>query len=443
VREKGERDVIQLDYLTGQEGLLLQTFYLEPLDASVLFVLPRAVGVQGNFPVLFRDTHDSVSFHSRNERITYKVLSDTSLPPVQTLRADRAPLPRSHANYLQLPDEMDGRIPALAADLTREAANPYDAAAAIELYLQTQFGYTLEQKAGGDEPLADFLFSVREGHCEYFATAMAIMLRTQGVATRVVNGFQRGEYNETADVFVVRQLNAHSWVEVYFPGEDVWVPFDPTPFAGQNLGTSSTGIAATFGKYFEALEMFWIQYFVAFDNHEQRSLFTSIRRGVADYNARASSWMTEAQDTFVAWWGEVRGDSGSLARVTAIGYGAFAVGAAVLFVLLVRWSYRKLVRSKVWRRLWERFFTRRRSSVVEFYERMQRVLAGKGLVRQPHQTPLEFAFAIGMPEAVKITEKYNRVRFGEAGLSSDEAEEIEDWLGEISAAEAQKDRDYS
>jgi hypothetical protein len=153
--------------------------------------------------------------------------------------------------------------------------------------------------------------------------------------------------------------------------------------------------------------------------------------------------MTEAQDTFVAWWGEVRGDSGSLARVTAIGYGAFAVGAAVLFVLLVRWSYRKLVRSKVWRRLWERFFTRRRSSVVEFYERMQRVLAGKGLVRQPHQTPLEFAFAIGMPEAVKITEKYNRVRFGEAGLSSDEAEEIEDWLGEISATEAQKDRDYS
>ena len=60
-------------------------------------------------------------------------------------------------------------------------------------------------KAAGEDPLADFLFNVREGHCEYFATAMAVMLRTQGIATRVVNGFQRGEYNETADVFVVRQ----------------------------------------------------------------------------------------------------------------------------------------------------------------------------------------------------------------------------------------------
>jgi protein-glutamine gamma-glutamyltransferase len=80
VREKGERDVIQVDYLTGREGLLLQTFYLEPIDSQVLFVLPRAVGIQGNFPVLFKDQHDSISFHSRGERITYKVLSETSLP---------------------------------------------------------------------------------------------------------------------------------------------------------------------------------------------------------------------------------------------------------------------------------------------------------------------------------------------------------------------------
>ena len=87
------------------------------------------------------------------------------------------------------------RISQFAAQVTGKSNNRYDKAKAVEKYLQTQFGYTLEMKAGGDQPLADFLFNVREGHCEYFASAMAIMLRTQGIATRIVNGFQQGEYN--------------------------------------------------------------------------------------------------------------------------------------------------------------------------------------------------------------------------------------------------------
>jgi hypothetical protein len=62
---------------------------------------------------------------------------------------------------------------------------------------------------------------------------------------------------------------------------------------------------------------------------------------------------------------------------------------------------------------------------------MQKILASKGFLREAHQTPLEFAFALKMPEAVKITEKYNRVRFGEKNLSNAEAEEIESWLNNL------------
>ena len=115
----------------------------------------------------------------------------------------------------------------------------------VEEYLRTSFGYTLEQKASGDDPLSDFLFNVREGHCEYFATAMAVMLRTKGIATRVVNGFQEGEFNATANMYVVRQRHAHSWVEVYFPGENAWITFDPTPSAGRESGASMSGITAS------------------------------------------------------------------------------------------------------------------------------------------------------------------------------------------------------
>lgn len=437
-RTKGERDLIQVDYASGRDSLIVQTVYLEPLDVPVLFAMPRVVGVQGGFPYLSRDTYGALEFPRSGERISYKALSDASLPPVNELRSDRERYQRQTTNFLQLPSNLDPRITDLASTITEPTANRYDAAKSVESYLQNEFGYTLEQKAGGDDPLSDFLFNVREGHCEYFATAMAVMLRTQGIATRVVNGFQQGEYNETADVYVVRQRNAHSWVEVYFPGEDAWVPFDPTPFAGQNLTGSATAISARLNKYIEALEMFWIQYFVAFDSQEQRLLFTSIRRGVSNYNAQASSWVNDAQQFITEWWQDVRGRRGFQGTVSAIGYGLAYLAGAVFILLLFVWLYRKIVKLEIWRRLLNWARRKQGPSIVEFYDRMQRVLASKGFTREPHQTPLEFAYAVGMPEAVRITETYNRVRFGEKRLSSKEADEIEAWLGKLEIATNEK-----
>ena len=136
-------------------------------------------------------------------------------------------------------------------------------------------------KAGGPDPLADFLFNVRSGHCEYFATAMAVMLRTQGIASRLVNGFLPGEFNEAAGAYTVRQSDAHSWVEVYFPETKSWVTFDPTPSAGRTP-TVRTGLAGYLSKYSEALELMWFQYVVGYDKQEQRSLVTSLRRELFD-----------------------------------------------------------------------------------------------------------------------------------------------------------------
>jgi hypothetical protein len=254
----------------------------------------------------------------------------------------------------------------------------------------------------------------------------------------VVNGFTQGSYNETADMLVVRQRNAHSWVEVYFPGEQAWVTFDPTPAAGQdpNGGDgSSFAITERFNKYVEAVEAYWIQYFVAFDNQEQRSMFSSIRRSVRDYGTKTAVLTDGIQAKIESWWSDLRGDQGARSRLRAVGFAALYAALALIAIALFVWLYRKVVKLEVWRRLWERLFARRQASIVEFYERMTAVLAGKGLVREPHQTPLEFAFEVGMPEAVKITEKYNRVRFGEKGLSRDESDEIENWLDRIAGGE--------
>ena len=431
-RVRTDRDIIQIDFASGRENLTTQTVYLEPLENPILFALPKIVGVQGNFPVLFKDRHGSVSFNRSGERISYKVLSDRALPLPETLREDRAAYPEDVANYLKLPDDLDPRISQLASRLTEDSRNRYDASKKVESYLQNNFGYTLEQKASGEQPLADFLFNVKEGHCEYFATAMAIMLRTEGIATRVVNGFSQGEYNDTADVWVVKQRNAHSWVEVYFPGENAWVPFDPTPFSGQVAeGTSTAGISATIGKYMEALETFWIQYFVAFDNQEQRSLFTSVKRGFQDYQSKTSGWMNGATGKLSDWWADVRGDNGIETSMAAAGRGALYVVAWLVGFFALVWLCRRIVKLKVWRRLRDRFFGREDASIVLFYQRMIEALAEKGFVREAHQTPLEFAYEVGASEALLLTAKYNEVRYGRKNLSDQDEERIQDWLSRI------------
>ena len=432
---KDERDLIQVGFATGRESLVLQTIYLEPLDTPVLFALSRPVAVQGNFSLITKDAYGALWFLRNPERITYKVLSDRSQPPVVRLRADNQAYSEDAKRYLQLPPAMDQRISDLAETVTRPSNDRYDKAKAVESYLQNNLGYTLDLKAGGPDPLSDFLFNVREGHCEYFATAMAIMLRTQGIAARIVNGFQQGEYNETADMYIVRQREAHSWVEVYFPGENTWVRFDPTPFAGQPVSENYGGIMSKFTGYLEALEAFWIQYFVAFDNQEQRSLFRSVRNGFVEYQSNVSSYIASLQERFVKWWSAVRGERGVEGTVSAVGYAVAYLTAFVLGVLLLYWLYGKIKVLGWWQILVRWFGRSEPATVVEFYERMQHVLASKGFVRKAHQTPLEFAYAVNMPEAVRITEKYNRVRFGEKYLSSDETDQIEHWLSSLSHEE--------
>jgi transglutaminase-like putative cysteine protease len=426
---------LERGYPQANAASTIQTIYLEPIDTPVLFALSRPLAIEGSLPSeLYKDSEGAITFErgSNFERLSYKVNSDRSLPDANRLKSDNENYPSESKRYLQLPEKFDERIAILAAQIIEKQANRYDKAKAVENYLQTEFGYTLDMKAKGEEPLADFLFNVREGHCEYFATAMAIMLRTQGIATRVVNGFQQGEYNETADVFVVKQKDAHSWVEVYFPRENAWIPFDPTPSAGRfDDSTATSSILGKFNSYLLALETFWIQYFVAYDNQEQKSLMRSVKNSFVEYQAKTSVWLNEMQYRLSNWWCEVRGDKGLQASARAVAFGIGYLLATIFGVIFIVWLYRKIKRLDVWQRIYAWLKFRNETTIVEFYERMQKVLASKGFTRAAHQTPLEFAFALNMPEAVRITEKYNRVRFGEKNLSNDEAKDIENWLEKL------------
>ena len=124
----------------------------------------------------------------------------------------------------------DSRITALARQVTTGASNPYEQAKAIELFLRSEYRYTLAPPAvgAGQDPILAFLFYGKAGYCQYFATAMADLLRSLGIPTRLVNGYGAGTFDPRANAWVVRESDAHTWVESYFPGSG-WIPFEPTP----------------------------------------------------------------------------------------------------------------------------------------------------------------------------------------------------------------------
>src|SRR6185369_10380081 len=280
---------------------------------------------------------------------------------------------------------------------------------------QRDYGYSLEMKASGPDPLADFLFNVRTGHCEYFSTAMTVLLRTHGIAARVVNGFLPGEYNDAAGAFTVRQSDAHSWVEVYFPETHSWVTFDPTPSAGRTEPVR-TGITAQLQKYAEALELLWFQYVVGYDKQEQRSLATSLHNQVFDYSRTISNVLATLQKYLT---GNV---------ITA----AIAVLALALIILVI--YGKRILRWTRAGRMGE-FVEGRTYSRVQFYERLVSLLEQRGLERDKHLTPLEFANTLNSSEAMLITRAYNRVRYGSERLSPKERKEIEQALSVLEARE--------
>jgi hypothetical protein len=221
----------------------------------------------------------------------------------------------------------------------------------------------------------------------------------------------------------VRQSDAHSWVEAYFPGTNSWVTFDPTPSAGRTSRERS-GLAGYLSKYSEALELMWFQYVVGYDKQEQRSLVTSVRRELFDWRQWSANKLEQARTLMPR-------------LVTPVLIGFLSLSAVLMTVFVTR-----RVRQLGWRRgvkIWQTE-NEKETSRVEFYQRLIDLLGKQGFLRESSQTPLEFATAVGMNEARAITNAYNRVRFGEKELSADERKQIERLRSQLQRRRKGEDR---
>jgi transglutaminase-like putative cysteine protease len=177
--------------------------------------------------------------------------------------------PAFSAHFLALPPRLDPRIPALARQVAGDAPTFAARAAALRRYLLSHFTYTLDQpNAGRSDPLAAFLFEDRRGHCEYFATAFAVLLRAAGVPSRVVGGYQGGVWDEAGPVVVFTGQNAHAWVEWYVPGKG-WVLDDATPAAD---AATLAGLSA----WMERMRRLWDDEIVEFGLDQQLELLNGL-----------------------------------------------------------------------------------------------------------------------------------------------------------------------
>jgi transglutaminase-like putative cysteine protease len=401
--------------------VLRYTVLLQPIATDTIFAPANAVSVRGNLSgegsntdvgarhsYILRDRTGSLfnPFHNFST-LRYEGYSLLPAMNLASLRLASADYPEDiRDTYLQLPPQLDPRIPELARQITARSQTPFDRTIAVENYLRSRFTYTLNLTGKpGVDPLAHFLFETRAGHCEYFASALAIMLRTLGIPTREVNGFLPGEYNDLGEDYIVRASDAHSWVEVYFPGSG-WMTFDPTPPGAESAG----GFFTRFGQYMDWFELSWNEWVINYDFIHQILLAQNMQRSTRAWTEVARAWFQSEQEKGRRW---MRSWNGGLRLLLPL--------AIALFLMALRFD---LVVAFV-RRLWLSWQLRSpevaRSNpqlASRLYSELLYLLERRGFARQPTQTPFEFAAAVSQPRLApavyEFTQHYTQARFGGA-----------------------------
>ena len=228
----------------------VQTYFLDVDQPNVVFAAYRPVRVIIDAPIWARPDGALRSGVVMTEGAVYTVVSRRARVTADALRAQGVvggpgtAIPSGLDRYLAVPASTTDRTRALAAELTAGSTTTYDAIIAMDAWLSANVEYDLDAPvpAEGVDAVDDFLFSSRRGFCEQIASALAIMLRTQGVPARLATGYVPGERDRVTGVWKVRARDAHAWVEVWFP-DTGWQAFDPTadvPLAGESA-TSSVG----------------------------------------------------------------------------------------------------------------------------------------------------------------------------------------------------------
>jgi hypothetical protein len=297
-----------------------QSIFLEAGNRGYLFALDQPISVTGidvlsNGDGIFR-------YDSRNvgRRLQYEAVSVLS----QRMR----PLdPNSDKRrYLTLPFNFIPRLRALVEDRTREMSDREKIEEILRFLSPPDFSYSLEGLPATRDALEQFLFVTKRGNCEYFASAMGVMLRMAGVPSRLVAGYRDGVYNSAGGYYMVQEQNAHVWVEAWDKESGAWTRYDPTPMG--DGGGNGISASDTFALYMDLLDYQWSKMVVNYSWEMQADLIQTLREVIR--NPRAS--LTPTRDGLRRFGGAL--------FAPAIILGGSTAFAAVFYFLRGLWGRR-------------------------------------------------------------------------------------------------------
>jgi hypothetical protein len=442
-----------------------QQILMEPIGTSLLFAIHPVRGVLLPNP---QDMVQSIPFSRQmfrpetvpsDKALAYTVFSPPAAIAARDLGKTRhIDLSRSDSGgtLLSIPDGLKG-LKELALKVTggeRISSDPSDPHAAekerrlVDLLCHHlrdtgEYVYSLDTSAKNPklDPVEDFVLNRKAGHCEYFASALVLMVRAVGVPARMVSGFKGGTVNTISGAYEVEQRHAHVWVEALIGG-DRWLTVDPTPAARDVSVASFAAPVKTVHELASVVDTTWSQLMNMSINEQQNSFYVPIRDAVQN------------------WWNPGKGERPFLARLY---YGVidFAtdptqwftlkgiIAATVTGTIFATIGLAIRLRKRMWQRflaLWKRQRSARDIRIA-FYERFETICRLLGLVRSSHQTQREFAGSVGtrirevvasadgLPDVPpRLVELFYRVRFGDEDLAPALVEQLDRDLTSLEGA---------
>jgi hypothetical protein len=380
-------------------------------------VLPEAVFINGRYQMIRIDSTGSIFNMDGARAITdYSVVSEIPPPMAANLPSSNGS-GLSESVYLRTPRNLDPRIPELAQQISADQPTPFLKAQKIERYLSSHYRYTLQLPLiQPKDPIANFLFYRKVGHCEYFASSMVVMLRTIGIPSRIVNGFHGGEFNDVTGSYIVRANDAHSWVEAYFPGYG-WYTFDPTP--------ASVEVPNAWNRlylYADAMREFWHDWVVNYDTGHQTTLgFVMLHQGHSQFE-KTRKWFDSFYRSCLHKVKAVRLNSQHHAGAWTVW---IALGFFLLMVLLIGPKLYLALRRM---HLASKPRLEPHSAATIWYGRALKVLAKRGLRKASTQTPEEFIQTVNLlpvrKQLQQFTLHYERARFGHSAVDAEKLPEL-------------------
>jgi transglutaminase-like putative cysteine protease len=327
-------------------------------------------------------------------------------------------------------------------------SKPYAVAKSLEDHFHTPglYRYSLNMNIARDnhlDPIEDFVVNHRIGHCQYFASALVMMLRSRGIPARMVVGYRGFEYNESFHYYQVQQRHAHAWVEAYLAPEHIpeneptggkiqsagaWLRLEPTPSSEESAAEFARNWLGTARDWFDYFDFVWSDYVVGLNQAKQSSSAQNWLMPTAEEHAKWS-WK-EQWKQWAAWLGFHFSDGNGRIRFdwrAAITTMVFSAG--LLFALH---HGRKWLRYWGWTQTWNWRRRDRSQPQIAFYIRLEKILGRDGYQRRAEQTPREYSEHCGelvdeqtRQAIARVVATYYKIRFGEYRLAASEQQAIE------------------